>query len=115
DRQAEAGAGLAAVRAAALIEFFKNAFEIGGLHAGALMGEENLYIGAERARVNESAGAAAIFLRIVKKIEQNLLQQIGVAFDERQIARQTRGDLRAGKDLAGALDRRPHHFGDIDI
>jgi len=49
--------------------------------------------------MNQRAGAAAIFLRIVEQVEQNLLQQIGVAADQRQVARKAGRDLQIGNTL----------------
>ena len=75
DRQAEAGAGLAPVGAAAAIEFLENALEIGGLDARSFVGDAKSPRPAFLPRMDCRAGLAAVFMRVVEQIEQHLLQQ----------------------------------------
>src|ERR1700722_10524869 len=115
DRQAEAGSSLTAFRAAAAIEFLENALEIGWFHAGTFVADADDDIAAVAPRMNDRSRIAAIFVSIVDEIEQNLFEEIGVATDEGQIAREIGRYLLIGKCFARPLDRAAHDVGDIDV
>ena len=114
DREAKAGAGLAPVGAPAAVEFLEDAFEFAWLHAGAFVGDAEHDLVALLARVNGRACVAAIFVRVVEQIEQDLLEQLVVAAHERQVRREADPHRLAWERFAAALGRALHDVGDGD-
>ena len=114
DRQAEPDAGLASVRPSALIEFLEDPFEI----AGFMPGPSSVTVistSLPTLRACTMTGtAAAVFLRIVEQIEQHLLDEPGVAFDKRQVARQILRKTLLRKGLARPLYRPADRFRRVD-
>jgi len=114
NRKTQPGSGLAAVGPSATIEFFENAFQIGGSYTRPLVGHGDDDLAALASRVNNGPGGSSILVRVVEQIKQNLAEKIGVAANGRQTGRQTDRGLLVRKDFFAADDSGAHHFADID-